>query len=370
MNKKINFAGPIVTEKEVECVIDATINGFYDTNNVYVKKLEDLLCKYNEVKYSFATPCCTSAMHVACMALGLKKGDEVICTDISWASTSFVIDYTGATPVFVDIDPKTWCICPEAIERAITPKTKAVMLVHMFGHPAKMDDIMEITNKYNIAVIEDAAPAMGSTFKNQKAGTFGDFGCFSFHGAKLTVSGQGGAYITNNEELFNRAKLLSTTGRTDSQANFWCDVAGYHYEISNICAALAYAQISRIEELINVKREIHSWYKEQLKEVEGLDLLEEQKDCYSNYCYPCLFVDPKIIKVSRDQIIKELEVANIHARNVFPRMSRFPMHEQRFDNPIATIVEKQGMNLPSSGRITKEDVSYVCETLIKVANKC
>jgi len=368
MNKKIAFAGPSITQIEIDCVIDATKNGFYETNNVYVKKLEELVCEFTGAKYCFATPCCTSAMHASCLALDLKEGDEVICTDISWASTSFVIDYTGAIPVFVDIEKETWCIDPKAIEEAITPKTKAIMLVHMFGHPSKMDAIMNIAKKHNIKVIEDSAPALGAVYKNKKVGTFGDFGCFSFHGAKLTVSGQGGVFISNDKELFEKAKLLSSTGRTDSQANFWCDVAGYHYEISNLCASLAYAQITRVDELIDIKRKIHSWYYERLKDIEEVNLLVEQENCYSTYCYPALLLDEGL-RISREDILRKLEELNIHARNVFPRMSRFPMHEQRFENPIASIVERQGMNLPSPANIVEDDVAFVCESLINIIRK-
>lgn len=365
MRKKIAFAGPSITQLEVQTVQDATVNGFYDNNSIYIKKLENLICEYTGAKYCFATPCCTSAMYSSCLALGLKDEDEVICTDISWASTSFVIDYVKATPVFVDVEPETWCISPEAIENAITEKTKAIMLVHMFGHPAKMDEIMLIAHKYNIRVIEDAAPSLGSTFKGQKVGTFGDFGCFSFHGAKLVVSGQGGVFITNDEDLYKKAFLLSTTGRTDSQATFWCDVVGHHHEISNICAALAYAQVLRIDELIGIKRQIFRWYYDRLSNVNGIALLKEQPNCFSNCCYPSLLLGDEIA-VSREVVLDKLKDLNIHARPAFPRMSKFPMHEARFDNPISSVVEKRGMNLPSAANLVEEDIDFVCESLLKI----
>lgn len=365
MRKKIAFAGPSITQLEEQTVQDATVNGFYDNNSAYVEKLENLICEYTGAKHCFATPCCTSAMYSSCLALDLKRGDEVICTDISWASTSFAIDYVKAIPVFVDIEPETWCISPKAIESAITEKTKAIMLVHLFGHPAKMDEIMSIAHKYNIRVIEDAAPALGSTFKGQKVGTFGDFGCFSFHGAKLAVSGQGGVFITSDKELYEKAFLLSTTGRTDSQATFWCDVVGHHHEIANICAALAYAQVLRVDELINIKRQIFQWYYDRLKNAKGLNLLTEQPNCFSNYCYPSLFLGEEVA-VSRGKILNEFKELNIYARPVFPRMSRFPMHEARFENPVASIVQKRGMNLPSAANLVEEDIDFVCESLLKI----
>ena len=363
MNKKIQFAGPWITQKEIECVISATKNGFYDNHSVYVRRLEKIICDVTGAKYCFATPCCTTAMFSSILALDLKEGDEVICTDISWASTSFVIDYVKATPVFVDIEENTLNISPMAIEKAITSKTRAIMVVHMYGHPAKMDEIMEIANKYNLKVIEDAAPALGATYKGQKVGTFGDFGCFSFHGAKLTVSGQGGALITSDDELWKKVKLISSTGRTDSQANFWCDIVGYHHEISNLCAALAYAQITRIDELIELKHRIFSWYYERLKDVKEVKLLTQQENCFSTYCYPAMILKTD---VNREYILLYLEKLNIHARNVFPRMSKFPMHEARFENPVASMVERKGMNLPSAANLTEEVIDFVCKNLIRL----
>src|SRR4051812_6754439 len=165
MRKKISFAGPSITQKEIDYVVDATVNGFYETYDGHTKKLEKAVCSYLGVKYGIATHCCTVALHMACEALGFKAGDEVIVTDFSWVATAHAIAYTGAKCVFVDIDPDTWCISPEAIEMAITPKTRGIMLVHCFGHPAQMDEIMAIARKHDLRVIEDAAPALGAEFK-------------------------------------------------------------------------------------------------------------------------------------------------------------------------------------------------------------
>lgn len=215
MRKKIAFAGPWITQKEIDYVTDATWNGFYETYDQHAKKLEKTICEYLGVKHAIATHCCTLALHLACASLGLKEGDEVICTDFSWIATAYAIKYTGAEPVLVDIDPDTWCISPAAIRAAITPKTKAIMLVHCFGHPAQMDEIMAIAREHRLRVIEDAAPALGAEFNGQKTGTFGDFACFSFQGAKLTVSGEGGVVVTNDDELYEKAALLASMGRTD-----------------------------------------------------------------------------------------------------------------------------------------------------------
>lgn len=363
--KKISFAGPWITQKEIDYVIDGVKSGFYETYDKHTKLLEKAIRDYLGVKYAIATHCCTLALHLATASLGLKKGDEVVCTDFSWVATSYAIAYTGATPVFVDIDPDSWCIDPQAITKAITPKTKAIMLVHSFGYPARMDEIMAIAKKNNLYVIEDAAPALGAEFRGQKVGTFGDIACFSFQGAKIAVSGEGGIFVTNNEELFKKATLLASMGRTDSQAVFWSDSLGYQYTIANLTAALALAQVERIEELVNKKREIFGWYESRLKDVPGIKLIKEKEGIKSNYCYPSILLKEEIT-VPRDEILKKFKELNIHARPGFPRMSRFPVFEQKYPNPEAEKVEKFGISLPAAGNLNKEDIDFVCDALLEI----
>ncbi len=361
--KKISFAGPSITKKELAYVIDGTKHGFYETYDQHAKKLEKAMCDYIGVRYGIATHCCTVALHLACASLNLKRGDEVICTDFSWIATAYAISYTGATPIFVDIDPDTWCIDPLAIEKAITKKTKAIMAVHTFGHPADMDKIMRMAKKYKLAVIEDAAPALGAKYKGRSVGTFGDIACFSFQGAKIAVSGEGGIFLTNHKNLYERAKLLSSMGRTDSQALFWSDMLGYQYTIANLTAALALAQVERIDELVAKKRQIFTWYYERLSDIRGLQLIKEKPGCFSNYCYPSLLLGSEI-KINRDMILQKFKKLNIHARPGFPRMSRFPVFPKpRFANPIAEMVEKRGISLPAAANLNEKDVDFVCHVL-------
>lgn len=361
--KKISFAGPWITQKEIDYVTDATRNGFYETYDLHTKKLEKAVAEYLGVKYTIATHCCTLALHLAAVTLDLGPEDEVIVTDFSWVATSYAIAYTGAKCVFVDIDPDSWCIDPKAIEAAITPKTKAIMLVHAFGHPAQMDKIMAIAQKYNLRVIEDAAPALGAEFKGQKVGTFGDVGCFSFQGAKLTVSGEGGIFVTNDERLYEKAKLLSSMGRTDSKAVFWSDIIGYQYTIANLTAALALAQVERIEELLAKKRQIFNWYYDRLKNVPGIKIIKEKDGCKSNYCYPSILLEDSIA-ANRDVVLQKLKDVNVHCRPGFPQMSRFPVFEQRFANPVAKNVEERGISLASAGNLDEEDIDFVCKKLV------
>lgn len=364
--KKIAFAGPWITKKEFAYVKDGVKNGFYATYDKHAKKLEAAVCAYTGAKYGIATHCCTLALHLACETIGLKKGDEVICTDYSWVATAYAISYTGARPVFVDIDPTTWCIDPVAVEKAITPKTKAIMLVHTFGHPARMDEIMKIAKKYSLRVIEDAAPALGAKYKNKSVGSIGDIGCFSFQGAKIAVSGEGGMFLTNDKALFEKAKLLSSMGRTDSQAVFWSDSLGFQYTIGNLSASLALAQVERIDELVARKRQYFDWYLEELGNNDQIQLIREQPGCFSNYSYPSLLL-PYHTRQQRDAIIEQLKALNIHARPAFPRMSKFPLYAPpRFSNPVATEVEEKGISLPAAGNLTRRDIRFVSKALLQL----
>jgi len=362
--KKIAFAGPWITQKEIDYVVDAVRNGCYETFNKDIVALREEVCRYLGVKHGIPTHCCTLALHLACASLGLKPGDEVICTDFSWVATAYSIVYTRAKPVFVDIEPDTWCISPAAIEAAITPSTKAIMLVHSFGVPADMTAIMDIAHKHDLLVIEDAAPSLGANHKGQKTGTFGNIGCFSFQGAKIAVSGEGGILVTNDEYLYKRALHLSEMGRNDevTKTRFWSDTVGYQYTIANLTAAMARAQVERIEELVDKKRRIFSWYEERLGHHPRLSFVRERQGDKANYCYPSALID-NITKPERDCLVAKLADLNIHARPAFPRMSTFPTLEARFSNPVAAKVAAQGISLPSAGNLDENDIDFVCEAM-------
>jgi perosamine synthetase len=240
------------------------------------------------------------------------------------------------------------------------------MLVHTYGHPAEMDEIMRIAKKNKLKVIEDAAPSLGSLYKGQKVGTFGDVGAYSFHGAKIAAAGEGGMFVTNNKKYLENAILLSNMGRTNRKFNFWCDSLGYEYQMANVVAALALSQVERIEELVAKKRQIFDWYYRRLKDADELMLIKEKSYCRSNYAYPAVLLCTK--KISRDVLLEKLAEWNIHGRAAFCRMSGFPMYERRFKNSEAQKVEKYGFNLPSAADITEKDVDYVCEKLMKLVS--
>lgn len=365
MHDKIALAGPDITEKEVEYVIDAVKNGWYKTYDMHIKKLESTFADYVGAKYAIATYCGTHALHLATIALGLKEGDEVICTDQSYIATAQAISYVGATPVFVDIEPDTLCIDPNKIEEAITQNTKAIMLVHFAGFAANMDSILTLAKKYHLYIIEDACQAVGVRYKNIFCGTIGDVGAFSFQGSKIAVGGEGGMFVTNDDNLYERAYHYGTFCRNDSIDYLWSDDVGYNYRISNITAALILAQIERIEELIGKKKKIFEWYQKYLVNVPYIHILTPKLDCTSNYAYVVGFLNEEC-NIQRDEILKQMVADNIIMRPGYPSMSLMPPYEQKFKVPNSNRYHKQGLVFPTALNITEDDVMYVCEKLKQV----
>ena len=362
MRDKINYAGPSITTKEEEYVLEAVRNGFYSNYRRHAGLLEESVCSLLGVKYALATNSCTAAIHLMLLALGVGAGDEVITTDSTCVASALPIAYTGATGVFVDVDPRTWCLDPAAVRQAITPKTKAILVVHWNGHPAEMDAIMDIAREHDLKVIEDGAPALGAEYRGRKIGTIGDLGCFSFQGAKVAIGGMGGILVTNDETLLKRAQIFASYGRTDSKMMYWSDYVGFNYTMPNLPAALALAQVERLPELIAHKRQMFAWYEEFLSGAPRLRLIKEAPETYSTYCYPPLEIAADA-RLDRTALIGALKQDNIDIRPAQPRCSGMPMFERRFPNPMGAIVETRGLILPSAFNLQREDIAFVCERL-------
>ena len=361
-------AGPSITNKEIDYVNDAIQNGWNNNWNSYLSKLEDAFKKKFNVKYALLTSSCTGAMHMGLRALGIKPGDEVIVPELTWVATASVVQYLGAKPVFVDVDIDTWTMDPASFKNAITKKTKAVMPVHLYGHPSKMDDIIEIAKDNNILVLEDAAPAIGATFGGKYCGTFGDIAAFSFQGAKMMVTGEGGILLTNNEEYFSSIKQYSEHGRSkDPNKTFWIDTLGYKYKMSNIQAALGLAQFERIDELISKKRKIFSWYNNILGNVNGIKLNKEANWAKSIYWMTSIYLS-KEFKVNRDELMKLLKEDEIDSRPVFPTISKYPMWYSNCQNQNSILISNNSINLPSGHNLKREQIEYVCNSILKHLN--
>lgn len=364
MHDKIALAGPDIGQKEIDYVVDAVKNGWYKTYDKHIKKLEKTFAEYIGVKYAIATYCGTHALHLAAIALNLKPGDEVIVTDQSYIATAHAISYVGATCVFVDIEPDTLCIDPEKILEAITPKTRAIMLVHFAGFAADMDRIMEIARQKNIAVIEDACQAVGVKYKGKFCGSIGDVGTFSFQGSKIAVGGEGGMFVTNDEDLYKRAYHYGTFCRNDEITYLWSDDIGYNYRISNVTAALILAQIERIEQLVAKKKKIFTWYEENLKEIKAIKMLSPKDYCQSNYGYVVGYLLDDT-KITRDELIeKMIKEYNVYMRPGYPSMSLMPGYTRRFDVSNSQRYFEKGIVFPTALNISEDDVKYVCLELM------
>jgi perosamine synthetase len=362
--KKIYFSGPSITNSEKKNVLDSVVNGFYDGMKKDLIIFEEKLKKLLKINYVHLTFTCTHAMHLALLSCGVKKGDEVIIPEISWVATAQAAAYTGATCVFVDVNPSTFCVDPEKIASAITKKTKAVMVVHSFGHPCDMEKILKICKKNNLYLIEDAAPSLGSHINGKMTGTFGDVGCFSFQGSKIVTTNEGGAFVTNSKKKFDFAKLYSILGRTDSNGPFWSDHIAFRYGMSNLNASLGSAQVQRVKDIVKIKRNIAKEYIKYFENNEHVRFIKEPEYGYSNYGYPNIILK-KSNKKRRDQLVHYLETKNIQARQMFPLMSDMPMFKKRYQNPNSRLVSENAITLPSAPQMNNNDIKRVYFNIMK-----
>lgn len=348
---------PSITQKEIDYVTDAITNGHGEHWGDYVKKFEKSFAEYIGVKHAMTTSSCTGALHLALVALGIGKGDEVIVPDMSWIATASVIRYVGATPVFADILPDSWCIDPNSIEKKITTKTKAIMPVHLYGQPSNMDDIKDLAIFYNLKIIEDAAPSVGATFNGKKTGSLGDVAGFSFQGAKTLSTGEGGMIVTNDTELFSKIKHFAEHGRSSN--GFDISDIGFKYKMSNLQAAWGCAQLERIDELVEKKRLIYSWYKDELLGIDGLSINKESNKVENPIYWMNSIVLNKDFGITRDEVMSKLKDKDIDTRPFFPPMSSFRMFKNA-NNPQSTYIGANGINLPSGHNLTRDEVYYIC----------
>lgn len=342
----------------------------FDTNWVssvgkYVNLFEDKFAAYVNAKKAVVTMNGTSALELALRTLGVGEGDEVIVSSMTFISPVNTIKYVGAEPVFADVCRDTFVMDAEKVEALITEKTKAIIPVHIYGHPVDMDKLMEIANKHNLYVIEDATEALGSEYKGQKAGTIGHMGCFSFNGNKLITTGAGGMLVTNDEKLADRAKYLSTQTKTvlDNGA-FFHDEIGHNFRMPNVLAAMGVAQLERVEEFLNIKIENAKYYNELLKETKGITTpieKENNKNCF--WLYSILVEDD--YKLTRDELIQKLKENGIESRPFFMPVHEMPPYVncKHGDMGLTDEIAKKGINLPSSVSLTKDDIDKICNVI-------
>lgn len=363
MDKLIQTAGPSISQREIDYVMDAVKNGWYENWDQYLKRFERAFARYVGVRHALATSSCTGALHLALAALGIGEGDEVIVPETTWVATAAVVRYVRATPVFVDVDPDTWTLSPESVKRAITDRTRAIMPVHLYGHPADMGEITALADGHGLHVLEDAAPSIGAEYRGRRTGGFGDMAAFSFQGAKLMVTGEGGMLVTDDDRLYERAAFLADQGRSRT-IPFQVEEIGLKYKMSNIQAALGLAQLERIDELIAKRRQIYGWYRAKLDGVEGIRLSTEKEGARSIHWMTSLVLDGSV-PVGREEFRARLLDMCIDTRPIFPPISSFPMF-RRAPNPVAEYVGRRGLNLPCAHNLTKEEIDYVSDSVIEL----
>lgn len=367
--ERIPVAGPSITQREIAYVTDAVTNAWYGNAHLYHERFEKTFADYVGVRFAVSLPSCTSAIHLSLLALGVGVGDEVIVPDVTWIASAAPVTYVGATPVFADIDPKTWCLSAESFERCITPRTRAVIPVDLYGNMPEMDSIRGIARQHAIAVIEDAAEAIGSTYKGKMAGSFGDTGVFSFHGSKTLTTGEGGMLVTDREDVYERALALRDHGRKPDDKMFWNTEVAYKYKMSSLQAALGLAQLERIDELVARKRQIFNWYAEGLNSLDGVALNYEAPGTKNTYWMVTVIWDPRY-QFRKNRLMALLDERGIDSRPFFHPLSSLPAYagleeasraQQR--NHVSYLISPYGINLPSGLNMSPEKVEYVVDVL-------
>lgn len=367
--KRILVSGPWITEREIRYVTDAVTNGWYENSNCYQFRFEQAFASFLGVRFAVALPSCTAGIHLALLALGVGPGDQVIVPEITWIATAAPVTYVGATPVFADIDPQTWCLRPDAFESCITSRTRAVIPVDLYGGLPEMDKICDIARRKNIAVIEDAAEAIGSEFRGKKAGSLGDVGLFSFHGSKTLTTGEGGMLVTDREDLYQRVLVLRDHGRESGDRFFFNTEIAHKYKMSNLQAALGLAQLERIRQLVARKRLIYSWYQEEFADIATLTLNYEPAETKNTFWMVTAVLD-EALGLTKQQVLDWMDRNDIDCRPFFHPLSSLPAYRHfpeianaRDRNSVSYAISPYAVNLPSGLNLTRQDVHYVCDTL-------
>lgn len=376
-NKHIPSAGPSITNKEIQLVTQAVKYGWYEKRNMHLEQFVEKFSTYTGMKYHLPVSHCTAAIHLALLGLKIGPGDEVIVPDLTWVASAAPIHYVSAMPVFVDMDPKNWCIDPKSFEKAITKKTKAVIVADLYGNMPEMDEIKKIAQTHKIPIIEDAAEAIGATYKGQRAGTFGNISVFSFNATKLMMAGQGGLLATNNKKIYKRCKKLSHHGmiKYTPETTFWSVEIGYNYQWTNIQAALGLAQLRRLPSLIAQRRKIFKWYYDNLKNIDGLQFNYQAPYIKNTYWVTCIILGGQY-KIKKEKIMAEFKKYNIDTRPFFYPISSMPAYRQYVKgknmkkiNPISYEISAYGFSPPSAACLTKQNIDYVCAIFRKILSK-
>jgi perosamine synthetase len=360
---RIAYVKPSITKVEIEMVAEAMAMGWGQNSSKYIELFESGFAEFVGSKFAVATSSCTGAIELGLAALNFEKGDEVIIADTNWVATLSPILRLGLTPVFVDVCLESWTISATAVESAITSRTRAVIVTHLYGNCAEISRLMQICKRYGVHLIEDAAESLGTTFSGKHTGTFGEFGVFSFHGSKTLTTGEGGMLVTNSSSLDKRVRELNNHGRQTSELKqFWATSVGYKFKMTNMQAALGFAQLSRAKELINRKREILDYYRVNLANPLGIGINPIQENVETGAWMPNIFI-PEHFGFGRDELFSRFKSANIDARVFFWPLSSLPFTNEVPNTPNSYLLSRQSINLPSYHDINIDELERVCSVV-------
>jgi len=366
---------PFLNGNEKKYVLDALETGWISSSGKYVSLFEEAFAKYCGVKHGITVCNGTVALHLALVALGIEKGDEVIIPDFTMIASAFAVCYTGAIPVFVDAEKDTWNIDPNKIEEKITEKTKAIMPVHIWGHPCDMEPIWELANKYNLKIIEDSAEAHGAEYNNKKCGSLGDIAAFSFYANKIATTGEGGMVVTNSDKLAKKCRYYKNLCFTLKGArNYQHDHIGFNYRMSNLHAAIGLAQVEKLDKYKELRRKINQSYRRNLKDVPGLKLQTEKDYAKNVYWMNGLIVDEKKFGITRDELVVELKKEGIDTRLFFTGMHRQKSLLEYGCNCNGNYentewLSKSGLYLPSASSLRVEEIVFICNKIKEIHKK-
>lgn len=353
----IPIAEPSLGEREIELVSDAVRSGWVSSIGEYVTAFETELASRCGVAHAVATSNGTTALHLALAVAGIGPDDEVIVPSLTFVATAAAVRYVGASPVLADSDPAHWCVDPDDLASRITPRTRAIVAVDLYGHPADMDALAEIASEHDLVLVEDAAESLGADYRGRPAGGLGLLGVLSFYGNKLITTGEGGAVLTDDPALAERARLLRDHAM-DPNRRYWHGEIGFNYRITNMQAALGVAQLERLDEFLARKREIATVYRAGLDGLPGVTVQEEADWARSSWWMTTLRIDPAH-GVDRDELATRLRADGVDSRPAFVPLHLLPHLQQDGTLPIAEAVGAEGLSLPSSTSLTDSELEYV-----------
>jgi perosamine synthetase len=362
----IPISKPFIGPREKELVIDALDSGWVSSIGKYIDEFEAKFARYCGTEYALAVSNGTTGLHLALATLGLQAGDEVIVPDLTFVATANAVAYTGATPVLADVHADTLCLDVASVKSLITPRTKAIIPVHLYGHPADMDALTEIADAHGLAIVEDAAEAHGAEYKGRRVGSLGKCAVFSFYGNKVITTGEGGMLTTNDRAFHQRAKRLRDHAMSPEKRYFH-EERGYNYRITNLQAALGVAQLERIDEFLDRRTEIMSWYNSAIATTDSVRLNRVKNWAKSAFWMVCLEVD-WFDEARRDAFMQALRARGIDSRPYFCTMSSMPMYRQA-PLPVASCKAQTGLNLPSYFELTKPEVQRIGSDVNAILNE-